>query len=52
MIKFLRQLGQKIKRNLIGDKFLCDSCKYNWREVCTRPEKPNAANCQDYKPRR
>jgi len=49
---FLQRFWEKIKRGLKGKKFLCDDCKYNWREACTRPERPNATRCPDYKPRR
>lgn len=52
MKRFLQRLGQRIRLSFRGEKFLCDSCKYNWREACTRPERPNATNCPDYKPRR
>lgn len=31
--------------------FLCDTCKYDYRGACRRPERPNAAQCPDYKPR-
>jgi len=27
---------------------LCDSCKWNWRGACRRPERPNATWCPDY----
>ena len=29
--------------------FLCDSCRYNYGHICTRPERPNAKTCPDYK---
>ena len=29
--------------------YLCDTCKYSYGDVCTRPEKPNATKCPDYK---
>lgn len=32
-----------------GGAFLCDSCKWNYGNVCTRPERPNARECPDYK---
>lgn len=28
---------------------LCDTCKYDYGTVCTRPERPNATRCPDYK---
>jgi hypothetical protein len=31
--------------------FLCDSCKYDYGDVCNRPERPNATHCPDYRPR-
>jgi len=30
-------------------EFLCDSCKYNDARYCSRPERPNALKCPDYK---
>ena len=30
---------------------LCDSCKWNWRSACHRPERPNAVWCPDYEKR-
>ncbi|MAB90452.1 MAG: hypothetical protein CMJ90_13465 [Planctomycetes bacterium] len=31
--------------------FLCDGCKYDDQRYCSRPERPNARQCPDYKPR-
>lgn len=39
---FLRLLG-------LGGGFLCDDCRYNYGHICTRPERPNAKTCPDYK---
>ncbi|MCC6485575.1 MAG: hypothetical protein IT209_12070 [Armatimonadetes bacterium] len=33
-------------------KYLCDSCQYDYRDACRRPERPNAIDCPDYKKRR
>lgn len=30
---------------------LCDTCKYDYGAVCTRPERPNALRCPDYRAR-
>jgi hypothetical protein len=30
---------------------LCDSCRYDYGNVCRRPERPNALSCPDYKRR-
>jgi len=32
-----------------NQKFLCDSCKYNFGTYCNRSERPNATKCSDYK---
>lgn len=32
-------------------KFLCDTCRYDYRSACSRPERPNATRCDAYKPR-
>jgi len=32
-------------------RFLCDSCRYDYGDVCRRPERPNATVCDDYRPR-
>ncbi len=29
--------------------FLCDSCKFNHDRYCSRPDRPNATKCPDYK---
>ena len=29
--------------------FLCDECKYNDSRYCSRPDRPNAVKCPDYK---
>lgn len=34
-----------------GGRPLCDTCKYDYGSVCTRPERPNAIRCPDYKHR-
>jgi len=31
--------------------FLCDSCARDWDRSCSRPERPNAATCPDYRSR-
>lgn len=38
----------KIKAKTLGSVFLCDSCKWNYGNVCTRPERPNARECPEY----
>lgn len=38
-------------RNLFGveETILCDTCKYDFGSACTRPERPNATRCPDYR---
>ncbi|MCK5182140.1 MAG: hypothetical protein KAQ73_06340 [Dehalococcoidia bacterium] len=36
------------KRALGMNMFICESCKWNWRSACHRPERPNATWCPDY----
>ncbi|MCB1196455.1 hypothetical protein KDK77_09740 [bacterium] len=47
ILKFLRQLRDILFYNTI----LCDTCKYDYGDACTRPERPNARKCPDYKKR-
>lgn len=42
-VRFKKWSGQNI--------LLCDSCMWNWRSACHRPERPNATWCPDYKKR-
>ncbi len=37
-----------IKQALGMKVILCDSCKYDWREACHQPARPNAVWCPDY----
>ena len=30
---------------------LCDNCKFDYGDACTRPERPNARSCPDYQRR-
>ena len=32
-------------------KYLCDSCRFDYGGACSRPERPNARTCPDYKKR-
>jgi len=33
----------------VSGEFLCDSCKYSDARYCSRPDRPNAKRCPDYK---
>jgi hypothetical protein len=39
---------QKLK---LDNKFLCDTCKYDYRGACSNPNRPNVKSCSDYKKR-
>lgn len=47
MLGFLRQ----VLRAVFGreNRFLCDTCRYDHGNACTRPERPNATKCPDYR---
>ena len=47
----LHRLKVKIKKALGMNIFLCDSCKWDWRSTCHRPDRPNATWCPDYERR-
>ena len=34
-----------------GASYLCDSCRWDYGDACSRPERPNAKTCPDYKRR-
>jgi len=48
-LNFFKAIKNKIKLNLSGAEFLCDTCRYNYREACKNPKRPNARSCDDYK---
>ncbi|MEZ5987845.1 MAG: hypothetical protein R3F30_01705 [Planctomycetota bacterium] len=47
----LRRLWQKLRAVVTGGAPLCDRCKYDYGNVCTRPERPNAKVCPDFEKR-
>ena len=51
MFKLIEFLKEKIRGFFSGDRFLCDTCRYDYRSACRRPERPNARSCPDYKKR-
>lgn len=42
--EFLRRLFA-----LGSKRHLCDTCKWDYGNACTRHERPNAVKCPDYK---
>ena len=48
---FLRRILNALRRLFGGQRVLCDTCKYDYGNVCKRPERPNATVCPDYRRR-
>ena len=54
---FLKSISQAFRRFVgrllgkTGGGYLCDSCKWDYGDACSRPERPNARTCPDYKRR-
>jgi len=50
-VPFTRRLVEALRRlfALKSDRYLCDSCKWDYGTACVRPERPNAVRCPDYK---
>jgi len=50
--RLLQALGHFFRRLFAVDgAYLCDSCKWDYGDICKRPERPNARTCPDYKRR-
>ena len=41
-------LKQRLAAIVFGDRILCDTCRYDYGDACTRRERPNATRCADY----
>ena len=49
MKTFFQRLRALLRRlTLQDDQFLCDTCKYDYGDACTLPQRPNAIVCDDY----
>jgi len=46
-----KRLRSRLAAATAPGRFLCDSCRYDYRGVCKRPERPNATKCDDYERR-
>lgn len=49
--RWWRRLRARVVALTVPDRFLCDSCRYDYRDACRRPERPNATLCEDYRRR-
>ena len=52
-VPFTRRLVEALRRMFAmkSQRYLCDSCKWDYGNACSRPERPNALVCSDYKKR-
>ena len=46
-----RRLAEVVRRLFAAGskRYLCDSCRWDYGNACSRPERPNALVCPDYK---
>ena len=47
LLEFLKGLVRRLFA-LGASAPLCDRCKWDYGDVCKRPERPNARKCPDY----
>lgn len=49
MTRYFKSLRRWLRKVMMAEEeFLCDTCKYDYGSACTRPERPNATQCDDY----
>jgi len=50
-LPFWRRITEALRRifAMSSGRHLCDTCKYDYGTVCSRPERTNALQCPDYK---
>ena len=53
LLRIWQHLGHGLRRLFATGStgYLCDRCKWDYGDVCSRPERPNAKTCPDYKHR-
>jgi len=44
----IRWMKKKFRRLLYGKVILCDTCKYDYGNVCINTDRPNATDCNEY----
>ncbi|MFT7680428.1 MAG: hypothetical protein ACI8QC_004434 [Planctomycetota bacterium] len=49
--RFWQSLGHWVRKLFASSAsgYLCDRCKWDYGNACSRPERPNARTCPDYK---
>jgi len=50
-VRWFRRFWQWLTDVLGVGEILCDTCRYDYGGACTRPERPNARRCPDYRHR-
>ena len=48
-VRLIMWIRRKLDIGESGGEFLCDTCLYDHGSACTRPERPNARRCPDYR---
>jgi hypothetical protein len=51
LLRWLKVYWTRLKSVVGTGPPLCDSCRFDYGNACTRPERPNARICPDYKRR-
>ena len=53
LLRLWQNLGHGLRRLFATGSagYLCDRCKWDYGDACSRPERPNAKTCPDYKHR-
>ncbi len=50
-MSFFSKIRKSLKKFFGMERFLCDTCKYDYGEVCRNPKRPNATECKEYRRR-
>jgi len=51
LLRWLQGFWRRLKAVSGQGEPLCDTCRYDYGDACSRPERPNARSCPDYKRR-
>ena len=46
-----RRWWWKLKKLAGNEAFLCDTCRFDYRNACQDPQRPNATECDRYERR-
>lgn len=51
LLRWIQGLWTRLKSLAGTGRPLCDTCRYDYGDACSRPERPNARVCSDYRRR-